>query len=445
MESIRTFTLPDLGEGLEDATVVDWLVEDGQEIGLNQALCIVSTAKVDVEIPSPFAGRVVRRHAGAGTTVPVGAPLIDVEVTPSPGDTPSPGSPPADVPLADSPPLILVGYGPVADAPPQSLVAAPQASATPGPRRALAKPPVRALAKRRGVDIAGLAPGSGPGGIVTREDVEDAARLLGPRRPPPKPGWDEPGASQQAGGGAPARSEGHTVIPVRGARAVIAEHMSRSRREIPEAWCGRWVDAESFAAQADTLRAEALRSEPDGALARALTPFALLLRIVVAQLRRHPTLNATFDAAAQEIRCFDHVHLGVAVADEHGLVVPVVRHAEQLPGAALAIEVRRLIDAVHARRAELDEVRGSTFTVSNFGALGLDDGNPVINAPEAAILGVGALRPRPVVVDGELAVRRTMKLTCAFDHRICDGAEVGAFLGAVAACVEQPARLLLDL
>lgn len=440
MASIRTFTLPDLGEGLEDATVIDWLVEDGQEVGLNQALCIVSTAKVEVELPSPFAGRVVRRHAGAGTTVPVGSPLIDVEVTPSAAESPS-----AEAPPGEAPPLILVGYGPVADAPPQPPVAAPQPSLAPGPRRALAKPPVRALAKRRGVDIAGLAPGSGPGGIVTREDVEDAARLLGPRRPPPKPGWDAPETPGSAAGAAAPlsaspRSGGDTVIPVRGARAVIAEHMSRSRREIPEAWCGRWVDAEAFAAQADALRAEA-----DGDLARALTPFALLLRIVVAQLRRHPILNSTFDAAAQEIRCFDHVHLGVAVADAHGLVVPVVRHAEQLPGAALAVEVRRLIDAVRDRRAGLDELRGSTFTVSNFGALGLDDGNPVINAPEAAILGVGALRPRPVVVDGELAVRRTMKLTCAFDHRVCDGGEVGAFLADVAACVEQPGRLLLDL
>jgi pyruvate dehydrogenase E2 component (dihydrolipoamide acetyltransferase) len=239
-------------------------------------------------------------------------------------------------------------------------------------------------------------------------------------------------------------AQGTQVIEVRGVRAVIAARMTASRQSIPEASCGRWVDATDL-----MDRVAQLRAAHEAPLGPALTPFALILRYVVSALRRHPLLNATFDAASgstpTQIRTFDAIHLGVAVADERGLMVPVVRHAEQLSTGALALETRRLIAAVRQGQATPSELTGSTFTVSNFGALGLDDGNPIINAPEAAILGIGAIKARPAVVGDAVVARTTAKLTCAFDHRICDGAEAGGFLADLARMIEHPDLAVIDL
>ncbi len=450
MSQTKVFTVPDLGEGLTDATLTAWYVNEGDLVTLNQPLCSLSTAKAEVDIPSPFAGRVGRRHGATGEVIDVGSPLIDLEV---PGD--GVDHPAARTAAASTSPVttaeddegagkaVLVGYGTSTPqrrqrngsrpggARPASLPEPPPP--VPAPTRslaALAKPPVRALAKRLGVDINALAPGSGANGIVTREDVERAASPATQLQPATRP---QPT-------GVSANAESAQVVPVRGVRALIAERMTLSRQTIPEAWCGRWVDATDLVSGVERWRTSA---EPD--LAAALTPFAVILRFVVAALRRHPLLNATFDAEASQIRTFDAIHLGVAVADERGLVVPVVRHAEALSTAELALEIRRLIAAVRSGKATPAELSGSTFTVSNFGALGLDDGNPIINVPESAILGVGAIRPRPAVVDGALAVRSTAKLTCVIDHRVCDGAEAGAFLRDLALSVEDPARAILDL
>ncbi|MEH3140875.1 MAG: dihydrolipoamide acetyltransferase family protein [Mycobacterium kyogaense] len=380
MNATRDFLVPDLGEGLEDATITGWAVAVGEEVTLNQTLCTVETNKAEVEIPSPFAGRIAELGGAEGETLRVGSLLVRVDT----------GQPAGDAP-ARTP--VLVGYG--AD------------DALDGSRRrARAKPPVRKLAADLDVDL-GRVDGSGPDGIVTRADVLAAA---GPA----------------------------TDTPVTGVRLATARRMAQSRSEIPDAHASVDVDG------TELLR---LRDHCRSVGATSVTPFVLVLRFTVAALASHPELNATWLDTVDGPRIHAHsaVHLGVGVAAPRGLLVPVVKDAQTRTTRQLGDEIGRLVAAAREGRLAPAQMQGSTFTVSNFGALGLDDGVPVISHPEAAILGVGSLRPRAVVVDGEVVARPTMRLTCAFDHRVADGAQVGAFLGELRALIESPASALLDL
>ncbi|MFE5543531.1 dihydrolipoamide acetyltransferase family protein [Streptomyces sp. NPDC056534] len=474
--TIREFLVPDLGEGLLDATVVAWLVTPGDTVAVNQPLCVLETAKAEVEIPSPYAGTVVERRGEPGETLPVGTPLILVDsgaptatgrgpgIAANRGPAANPGAAASVVPGtavdaqgadrtgadrtgadragadrtgadragadrtgADSGP-VLVGYGTGAGAdtgrravrrrpaPRRTQSAAPTDTGRPR-----AKPPVRHLARTLGVDLAALGAGSGPEGTITRTDVHAAAAS------------PTTGAAGDGGSASGTRS-----IPVRGIRARTAAHMERARREIPDAHCSLTVDFSRLLTLRDRLRARDAES--------AATPFALLLRLLTLTLREHPRLNATYVQDGPEVRTYEAVHLGIGTATSRGLVVPVVRDAQDLSTVRLARELARLADGARTGALTPRELTGSTFTVSNFGALGLDEGVPVVNHPEAAILGVGSIRPRPHVVDGDrLVVRPTAKLTCAFDHRVCDGAEAAAFLTALGALVEDPDTLLLSL
>ncbi|MFB8083149.1 dihydrolipoamide acetyltransferase family protein [Streptomyces sp. NPDC056013] len=445
--TIREFLVPDLGEGLLDATVVAWLVAPGDTVAVNQPLCVLETAKAEVEIPSPYAGTVVERRGEPGQTLPVGTPLILVDTgAPGPVADPVPVEVAGAVPGtavdaqgadrtganrtgADSGP-VLVGYGTGAgvgaDAGRRAVRRRPAPRRTPSAAptdtgRPRAKPPVRHLARTLGVDLAALGAGSGPEGTITRTDVHAAAASL------------TTGAAGDGGSASGTRS-----IPVRGIRARTAAHMERARREIPDAHCSLTVDFSRLLVLRDRLRARDAGS--------AATPFALLLRLLTLTLREHPRLNAMYVQDGPEVRTYDAVHLGIGTATPRGLVVPVVRDAQDLSTVRLARELARLADGARTGALTPRELTGSTFTVSNFGALGLDEGVPVVNHPEAAILGVGSIRPRPHVVDGDrLVVRPTATLTCAFDHRVCDGAEAAAFLTALGALVEDPDTLLLSL
>ncbi|MFB7835766.1 dihydrolipoamide acetyltransferase family protein [Streptomyces sp. NPDC056056] len=456
--TVREFLVPDLGEGLLDATVVAWLVAPGDTVAVNQPLCVLETAKAEVEIPSPYAGTVVERRGEPGQTLPVGTPLIlvDTGAPTATGRAPDPvpvevaGAVPgtavdaqgadrtgADRTGVDSGP-VLVGYGTGtgtgtgagvgagADTGRRAVRRRPaprrtQSAAPTDTGRPRAKPPVRHLARTLGVDLAALGAGSGPEGTITRADVHAAAA--------------SPTTGAAGGGGS---ASGTRSIPVRGIRARTAAHMERARREIPDAHCSLTVDFSRLLALRDRLRARDAGS--------AATPFALLLRLLTLTLREHPRLNATYVQDGPEVRTYDAVHLGIGTATPRGLVVPVVRDAQDLSTVRLARELARLADGARTGALTPRELTGSTFTVSNFGALGLDEGVPVVNHPEAAILGVGSIRPRPHVVDGDrLVVRPTAKLTCAFDHRVCDGAEAAAFLTALGALVEDPDTLLLSL
>jgi len=398
-ETVRDFLVPDLGEGLEDATITSWSVSVGDEVELNETLCTVETNKAEVEIPSPYAGRIVELGGADGETLPVGAVLARIAT-----DAPAPARP--DERPKRKP--VLVGYG--TDDEMDSSRRAPVSDGT----RPRAKPPVRKLAADLHVDLASLTPGSGQDGIVTRDDVLAAAAT--PR---------------------PADSD---TVDVHGVQATMAQRMTLSRSEIPDAHASVRVDCSALLRVRDRL------GEAVGGDGPPVTPFVLTLRLLTIALTRHPMFNSTWvdTAGGPHIHIHSAVHLGFGVATPRGLLVPVVKDAQDKSTRELATTVSRLIEEARAGTAKPTELQGSTFTVSNFGALGLDEGVPVINYPEAAILGMGSLKARPVVVDDAVVARPTMTLTCAFDHRIADGAQVASLLGELKQLIESPELALLD-
>lgn len=397
--STRDFLVPDLGEGLEDATITSWSVAVGDDVDLNQTLCTVETNKAEVEIPSPFAGRITELGGAEGETLAVGAVLVRIA-----SDTPA-GNPQADERPKRK--AVLVGYG--SDDEMDTSRRAPQPDGT----RPRAKPPVRKLAADLHVDLSALSPGSGPDGIVTRDDVLSAA-------------------------GRPDRVSDD--VGVHGVQATMAQRMTLSRSMIPDAHASVHVDCSALLRVRDRLRDDVGDDAPP------ITSFVLTLRLLTIALTHHPKFNSTWvdTADGAHIHVHSAVHLGVGVAAPRGLLVPVVKDAHAMSTRELAATVARLIDESRSGAVKPAELQGSTFTVSNFGALGLDEGVPVINYPEAAILGMGSMKPRAVVVDGAVVAAPTMTLTCAFDHRIVDGAQVAAFLGELRRLIEAPELALLD-
>jgi len=424
----RTFVLPDLGEGLEDAEIVQWLVAVGDEVTVDQPLVEVETAKANVEIPSPFSGTVTTIHAEPGDTVAVGGALVTLSV---PGDASGAHAPAAALPearLSDAdargtaPGRPLVGFGAAEEQGSRRAVAeteeSPHATAPKLPGRVAATPPVRKRARELGVDLAAVS-GTGRGGAVTARDLE--AFLV----------RAEPATTPAAIHGPDAETH---RIPLRGVRRLVAEKMATSRREIPDA--STWVDCD--ATEVIALCAAMNTRQPDV----RVTPLAVVLRACVAGLRRFPALNSRFDAAAGEIERLGPIHLGFAAQTDRGLVVPVIKEAHARSTLEIAAELRRL--AVAARDGTIlpGELLGSTFTVSNYGAFGVDGGVAIINHPEVAILGVGRITARPWVVDGAVVARAAVQLSLSFDHRVMDGGDAGGFLRFVADCVEQPGALL---
>ncbi|RIQ21103.1 dihydrolipoamide acetyltransferase family protein, partial [Jiangella rhizosphaerae] len=283
-------------------------------------------------------------------------------------------------------------------------------------------PVVRRLARDRGVDVRVLS-GSGPGGVILRRDVEAATANGAPAAPPRTPSATPPDGRE----------------PLRGVRRAIADKLARSRREIPDATTWVDVDATALVEARDALRAAA----PD----RPVGLLALLGRITVAALARFPELNASVERDGDDLVLIRHgsIGLGFAAQTDRGLVVPVVHDAQNLSTAQLAAELARLTDAARAGTLTPAELTGGTFTLNNYGVFGVDGSTPIINHPEAALLGVGRIVDKPWVVDGRLAVRKVTQLSLTFDHRVCDGGVAGGFLRYVADCVESPLGLLLDL
>ncbi|MGW3397005.1 dihydrolipoamide acetyltransferase family protein [Streptomyces hydrogenans] len=438
MPSVREFLLPDLGEGLTEAEIVRWLVADGDMVAVDQPVVEVETAKATVELPCPYAGVVTRRYGGEGDVLAVGAPLVAVTVEET--------AAPAGEPRATGSGSVLVGYGtretprrrPAPAAVPAVTVPARPApvpgSAPAGPAGPVpvVSPLVRQLARRHGLDLRSV-PGSGAGGLILRSDVDAAIR-----RAEREPAGVPPVTAVPGPAHGPHGSDGPEPVrvPLRGRRAAAAAKFSRSRREIPDATC--WVEADATA----LLEAQAALARPDGAPIGLL---ALLARICVAGLARHPQLNASVDTAREEIVRWPATHLGFAAQSARGLTVPVVRDAHLRDTAGLAAELARLTAAARAGTLTPAEVTGGTFTLNNYGVFGVDGSTPILNHPEAAMLGVGRIAEKPWVHEGRLAVRRTVQLSLTFDHRVCDGAEAAGFLRHVADRVERPLRLLEDL
>lgn len=391
MSAPERFLLPDLGEGLTDAELMRWLVKVGDTVALNQTLCEVETAKALVELPSPFAGTVAALLVEEGQTAQVGDALIEISAADREG--------------------ILVGTGPLAHRPsrlrrPQSVVPAPAPSAAaPSAHRPDAKPAARKLARELGIDLTSLA-GSGPAGVLTVEDVRGAS----------------PGEERQ------------TRIPVRGVRRTMADAMTLSASTIPQATVFLTVDVTESMALLRELQGDNDYREVK------LTPLTLAGYSLLAGLREHPALNASW--SEQEIVVKRYVNLGIAVASPRGLIVPHIKDAHRLRLAELARAIGRLTDAARAGTTAPAELVGGTISITNVGVFGVDSGTPILNPGEAAILALGAVAKRPWVFRDELAVRDVVTLGLTFDHRIADGAEASRLLAAVAGGLANPLRLI---
>ena len=427
----REFKLPDLGEGLTDGEVVRWLVAVGDAIALNQPIVEIETAKAVVEIPAPYAGTVVKLHAGEGESLDVGAPLISVDT--AGGSAPAAA---ASAPVAAAPEpepelqATLVGPGERQQVRRRRIggharSANGPATTAPAPaaQRPRATPPVRRYAKDRGVDLTALV-GTGRDGRITRDDVDGA--LDG------GPDGGQPAAAPAALG---PRDRGEERIPVRGTRRQIAAAMTASAFSIPHVTEFLTVDATRLMELRERLRA---LPAADGL---KLTPLAVVARALCAALRSYPLMNSSWDDAAQEIVVKGRVNLGIATDTPTGLLVPNIKDADTLGILDLSRELTRLTALARERRAAPADLTGGTITITNVGGFGVETGTPIINKPECAILATGLIAPRPWVVDGQLAVRQLMTTSVSFDHRIVDGAYAAQFLAHLRDLLEDPALL----
>ncbi|MEV6349691.1 dihydrolipoamide acetyltransferase family protein [Actinoplanes sp. NPDC051851] len=421
------FNLPDLGEGLTEAEIVQWLVAEGDEIARDQPVVEVETAKAVVEVPSPYAGRVATLHATAGSTLAVGAPLISV------------AEPAADTGSGN----VLIGYGTsaagVSGRKRRPRVPVQPSSHTRPPQ--VVSPLVRTLARSTGVDLATVTP-TGRGGVITRADVERAAASVvtpvaaSPVAAPPvaaPPSAGSPVTVPPPGSAVLALPEsGETRVPLSGFRKAAAVALGRSRAEIPEATV--WVDVD--ATELWRLR----ESNPDGP-----GLLAYLARFTIAGLREFPVLNARFDGERQEIVELATINLGIAVQGKRGLLVPSVLDAGRLTTRELSREIRRLTAAAREGRVSERELSEGTFTLNNYGSLGVDGSAAIINHPQVAILGFGRILDRPWVVGGELCVRKITQMSFVFDHRVCDGGTAAGFMRTIADAIENPPSVIARL
>jgi len=403
--SLREFPLPDVGEGLTEAEIVGWRVSVGDDITVNQPVVDIETAKAVVELPSPFTGRVAALLVAPGSVVPVGTPILTIEVS-------------------DREP-VLVGYGVGHEGgrrrrlrgAAQQGAPAPESTSSGTPK---AKPPVRALARELGVDLTHVSP-TGPHGDITREDVRRAADGVG-----------DHASTRVSVVERPVRGE---RIAVRSVQRQMAQAMVRSMATAPHVT--EWVDVDVSATMALVRR---LRQDPEFADAR-VTPLTVAASAVIHAARRTPIINSSWvdlpDGTA-EIEVYPFVNLGLAVASPRGLVVPNVRDAGALSLAGLARAITDVTErARDGRITPADSVEG-TITITNIGVFGVDGGTPILNPGEAAILATGRIVDRPWAIDGALAVRPVMQLSLAFDHRVVDGASGSAFLADVAAYLHRP-------
>ncbi|MGO4586503.1 dihydrolipoamide acetyltransferase family protein [Arthrobacter sp. 2RAF6] len=476
---MQVFLLPDLGEGLTEAELVNWLVAVGDEIRVDQPIAEVETAKSMVEVPSPYAGIVAVLHGEAGQTLDVGKPLISV--APVGASVASElavveEAAPAEV-VSEAPAVsaaaeayrteekagsgnVLIGYGTSGAGEarrtrprkvPASAVAVTSApdfaelslsrTRIPGKLSAVISPLVRKMARDHGVSLDAV-PGSGESGLILRRDIEAAIGGATRETAP----VETPATVQPSTGVQDART-GLSVAsrtPVRGIRKAVAANMTRSRSEIPEATV--WVDVDATALL--ETRAELKKRDPQGAPGL----LAFIARFVTAGLKKFPELNTRFVTAEdtsggemQEIIAFDGINLGFAAQTDRGLVVPSVRNAHLLSARELDAEIRRLTAVARDGKATPAELASGTFTLNNYGVFGVDGSAAIINYPEVAMLGVGRIIDKPWVVDGQLAVRKVTELTLAFDHRVCDGETAAGFLRYVADAIENPGTVLADL
>ena len=474
MADVKQFRLPDVGEGLTEADIVSWKVKPGDTVKVNDVIVEIETAKSLVELPCPYAGTVAELLVGEGETVAVGTPIIAV----SSGAAAAVEAPPEEGavepgliggPAPGGRTSVLVGYGPktteakrrprkgtatpddtapaaaqdnlqtafgtaeldgpevpVAEAEPatpsitRSDADAPGAAAA----RVLAKPPVRRLARDLGVDLRQVTP-SGPGGVVTRADVEAAANgAAAPAVAAPRPGSRE-------------GVERETRVPIKGVRKMTAQAMVSSAFTAPHVT--EWVTVDVTRTMKFVAR---LRQHRDFRDVR-VSPLLVVAKAVCLAARRTPEVNATWDESAQEIVLKSYVNLGSAAATPRGLVVPNVKDADSLSLRELAEALGELTRVAREGKTQPADMSGGTFTITNVGVFGVDSGTPILNPGETGIVAFGAVRKQPWVVRGAVRPRHVTTLALSFDHRVVDGAQGSRFLADVAAILEDPASALL--
>jgi len=392
----QTFRLPDLGEGLTEAQLMTWRVEEGARVEVNAPLCDVETAKAVVVIPSPWAGTIQKLHARPGESVAVGEPLVTIAAT--------------DAEHAEASPGTLVGYGPGAG--PESGIRRRARTPAPSSERSgdvRAAPFVRQLAKDKGVDLAQVT-GTGPGGRITRSDVEAAS--------------SSPAVASST---AAPSTDGERRISVVGIRKAIARQMVRSVSTIPQFTEFAVFDATNLMATREQRKASG----------RSMTPLPYFIAAVVKAVRAYPLMNSSWDESRDEIIVKQPVNVGIAVNTSQGLLVPVLRGADQLELTVIAEKSAQLIEGARAGTLPPNQMSGGTITVTNVGASGpVETGTPIINPPECCVVAFGAIKPRPMVIDGQVVARSGAWISISVDHRIVDGALATEFLTALVSELE---------
>jgi len=427
-KSVFDFLLPDVGEGLEEAEIVQWKVSVGQQIEVNQPIVEIESAKSLVELPSPFAGAVLELLAPEGQVVRVGTAIIRIRL-----NEPEPA---AGVEVNSERTEMLVGSGPRTEEgrrrgrTPRNYgrdVASPQVAQTDAsplvtPNSTdysvgLAKPLVRKLARELGIDLTSVV-GSGPEGLVTREDVMAVAEQKINKQTPAEQSEDSR----------------ETRSPIRGVRRAMAEAMVASAFTAPHVTEFVTVDVTN-----SMQLLEKLRTQPEFAGIR-LSPLPLLARAMCIAARQTPEVNSFWDASAQEIVTKHYVNLGIATATDRGLLVPNVKDADQLALKELAQAIAEVVDAARAGRTEPAQMMGGTMSITNIGVFGIDAGTPILPPGQSAIISLGAVVERPWVVSGEIVVRQVTTLALSFDHRLVDGAQGSKFLADIAQILQHPVQ-----
>lgn len=470
--ALKDFALPDLGEGLEESELVSWHVSVGDTVELNQHLADVETAKALVELPSPFAGVIKALYAEEGTTVAVGARIVQFEVDGAPDDVEeSPKSGGSAKPERES---MLVGYGPpvegggrparrarkgggapaaaaaAAQAPapapaPTSMfapeLAPPAPVATPshtensdtdlgGVQREVPRstPPVRKLARDLGVDLVTVV-GTGDKGLITRDDVENtfsgAASLAS---------TSETGSQRESAHATGERGE--TRTPIQGVRKYTAAAMVQSAFTAPHASEFLTIDV------TPTMELIATLKESPAFRGKRLNLLTVVAKALCIAAGRNPSVNSRWDDKTQEIVQYHYVNLGIATATPRGLMVPNIKDADTLDLAGLAESLTSLVETAKAGTAGQTDLAGGTISITNIGSFGIDAGTPILNTGEAMILALGAVKRLPWEYRGEIALRQVLTLSVSFDHRLVDGEQGSRFLADVGAILANPAVLL---
>ena len=414
--------LPDIGEGIAEGEIVKWSVQAGDHVAVDAPLLEVLTDKASVEIPAPSAGVVKELLFEEGDLVPVGGVIARLDSAEQ-----------SSAPVSEAPDTTTASVSPASAATSQE---------NPGhPTDILATPSVRRLALEKGIDLTQVQ-GSGPYGRIPREDVEKASPAQATSAAPaPGTSTAAPASNKsaaQAAASTPAATANEERIPLRGIRRKIADQMVKAKFTAPDFFYGDEADLTELVnfrkSMAAELKAEGIK----------LTYLPFIIKAVISGLKAYPTLNASLDDEAQEIVLKKDYHIGFATDSPNGLFVPVIHHADRLSIIELSQEIQRLAESVRDGKASSAEMRGGTFTITNIGAIGGTMCSPIINHPEVGIMGVNKIYQKPMVHEGEIAIRWACNISLSFDHRVVDGADGARFCNHVIQHLQHPHRLLLS-